>query len=156
MCSGCLLCGKSGLRGEDDGYGTAYSGGGSSCPCCCCCGCFGGGKRGATILYALVGLLLSTAIIVPPVYVHETDGDYAKLFPLVDCAKDLLRKMGRTDGPPPIPTGPLLVADVRNAVGGESVDPRGPDDDGPPGRRSAAPGYHDDDDDDETRGNTYK
>ena len=54
--------------------------------CCCCCG-----KRGATIFFALIGLVLAAGVIVPPVYVHETDRNYEKLFPILSYGKEYLQ-----------------------------------------------------------------
>ena len=58
--------------------------------CCSCklCGCCG--KRGATIFFALVGLVLAAGVIVPPVYVHETDRNYEQLFPILSYGREYL------------------------------------------------------------------
>ena len=56
-----------------------------TCKLCCCCG-----KRGATILFALIGLVLAAGVIVPPVYVHETDRHYEKLFPILSYGRAYL------------------------------------------------------------------
>ena len=58
---------------------------------CCCGGCCG--KRGATIFFALVGILLAAAVIGPPVYVHETDQDYKKLFPILSYGRKYLKNV---------------------------------------------------------------
>lgn len=63
--------------------------------CCCCCG-----KRGATIFFSLAGLLLAAAVIVPPVYVHQTDKDYAKLFPILTYGRMYLEQATERYGPP--------------------------------------------------------
>ena len=59
--------------------------GNGGCRLCCCCG-----KRGATILFALIGLVLAAGVIVPPVYVHETDQNYGKLFPILSYGREYL------------------------------------------------------------------
>ena len=59
-----------------------------TCKLCCCCG-----KRGATIFFALIGLLLAAGVIVPPVYVHETDRNYEKLFPILSCGREYLEEV---------------------------------------------------------------
>ena len=63
-------------------------GGGDGGCCCCCCG-----KRGATIFLALVGIVLAAAVIGPPVYVHETDQDYKKLFPILSYGRKYLKNV---------------------------------------------------------------
>ena len=62
--------------------------GSSFCGCCCT-------KRFATFFFSVVGLVLAVVAIVPPVYVHTTDQDYAKLFPAVRLSKQLLERMTR-------------------------------------------------------------
>ena len=57
--------------------------GGACCGCCC-------GKRGATITFSIIGLLLAVAVIVPPVYVYMTDRQFEKLFPVIGISKRLL------------------------------------------------------------------
>ena len=59
-----------------------------TCKLCCCCG-----KRGATIFFALIGLLLAAGVIVPPVYVHETDRNYEKLFPILSYGREYLEEV---------------------------------------------------------------
>ena len=62
------------------------------CKCCkgtACCGCCCG-KRGATITFSLVGILLAIAVIVPPVYIYMTDRDFDKLFPILRLSKRFL------------------------------------------------------------------
>lgn len=49
----------------------------SGCRCCCC------GKRGATITFGLLGLVLAAAVITPPVYIYQTDQDFTKMFPIL-------------------------------------------------------------------------
>ena len=65
--------------------------------CRCSSGCCG--KRGATVFFALAGLLLAAAVIVPPVYVHETDKDYTKLFPILKYGRIYLEKAAEKYGP---------------------------------------------------------
>ncbi len=56
------------------------------CRCCgCCCG-----RRAATVLVSVVGLLLAAAAIAPPAYIYHTDGDYNKLFPPLRMARQFL------------------------------------------------------------------
>ena len=59
--------------------------------CCKPCGCCG--KRGATVFFALVGLALAAGVIVPPVYVHETDRNYEKLFPILSYGREYLKQV---------------------------------------------------------------
>ena len=60
---------------------------GSAC-CGCCCG-----KRGATITFSLIGIMLAAAVIVPPVYIYTTDQDFNRLFPIIRLAKRFLRQI---------------------------------------------------------------
>lgn len=62
--------------------------GNCACKLCCCCG-----KRGATVFFALIGLLLAAGVIVPPVYVHETDRNYEKLFPILSYGREYLEEV---------------------------------------------------------------
>lgn len=64
-----------------------------SCRCCNCSDCCCGGPRGATIFFSLVGLLLAAAVIIPPVYVHETDQNYTKLFPVLKYGRIYLESV---------------------------------------------------------------
>ena len=72
------------------------------CCCGCCgskskCGCCCGGKRGATVAFGLLGLLLAAAVIAPPVYLYKTDQDYTKMFPIFKYGRLYLAKMAGGD-----------------------------------------------------------
>ena len=60
---------------------------GSKC-CSCCCG-----KRGATVVFALLGLLLAAAVITAPVYIYKTDQDYAKMLPILRYGRQQLARL---------------------------------------------------------------
>ena len=45
------------------------------------------------MFFALIGLVLAAGVIVPPVYVHETDREYKKLFPILSYGKEYLEKV---------------------------------------------------------------
>ena len=62
-------------------------GSGNSC-CGCCCS-----KRGATVCFSLVGLVLAVAVIVPPVYVYAAteERNFKLLFPVLELSKDALQ-----------------------------------------------------------------
>ena len=73
---------------------------GVCCRCCCgsksrCCCC--GGKRGATAMFGLLGLLLSSAVIAPPVYIYKTDQEYNKMFPIFKFGRQLLAEFSGGD-----------------------------------------------------------
>ena len=55
---------------------------------CCCCG-----KRGATISFALLGLLLAAAVITGPVYIYKTDQNYAKMLPILRFGREQLERL---------------------------------------------------------------
>jgi len=40
-----------------------------------------------------MGLALAAAVIAPPVYVHQTDGDYRRLFPLLHYSHAFLSRV---------------------------------------------------------------
>jgi hypothetical protein len=66
--------------------------GGRSCRRCCCC-CCNAGPRGATIFFAVVGLVFAAGVIIPPVYIHETDQNYTKLFPALKYGRMYLEEV---------------------------------------------------------------
>ena len=45
------------------------------------------------MFYALIGLVLAAGVIVPPVYVHETDRNYEKLFPILSYGREYLEEV---------------------------------------------------------------
>jgi len=63
--------------------------------CCgdsrCCCPCCG--KRGATVAFSLLGLLLASAVITPPVYIYKTDQEYSKMFPILKFGREHLARL---------------------------------------------------------------
>lgn len=68
---------------------------------CCCgksgCGCCCASKRGATVTFGLLGLLLSSALIAPPVYIYKTDQDYTKMFPMFKYGRQYLAMIAGGD-----------------------------------------------------------
>ena len=45
------------------------------------------------MFFALIGLVLAAGVIVPPVYVHETDRNYEKLFPILSYGRAYLEEV---------------------------------------------------------------
>ena len=78
---------------------------------CCCCG-----RRGATVAFGLLGLLLASAVIAPPVYIYQTDQDFTKMFPIFKFGRQYLAQMAGGD---PILTTTQGTTDVS---GGEVSD----------------------------------
>ena len=77
----------------------------SGCSCCCC------GRRGATVTFGLLGLLLASAVITPPVYIYKTDQDFTKMFPIFKYGRQYLAQVAGGD---PILTG-LETSTVNSA-----------------------------------------
>merc|ERR1712122_384721 len=63
----------------------------SSGGCCCC------GRRGATVAFGLLGLLLASAVITPPVYIYKTDQDFTKMFPIFKFGRQYLAQIAGGD-----------------------------------------------------------
>ena len=70
---------------------------------CCCCrskssgGCCCCGRRGATVTFGLLGLLLASAVIAPPVYIYQTDQDFTKMFPIFKFGRQYLAQIAGGD-----------------------------------------------------------
>ena len=58
----------------------------------CCCG-----RRGATVAFGLLGLLLASAVITPPVYIYKTDQDFTKMFPIFKFGRQYLAQIAGGD-----------------------------------------------------------
>ena len=92
----------------------------SSGGCCCC------GRRGATITFGLLGLLLASAVIAPPVYIYQTDQDFTKMFPIFKFGRQYLAQIAGGDPilstergsitPESTPGGTLEVSDQQNEM----------------------------------------
>ena len=90
----------------------------SSGGCCCC------GRRGATVAFGLLGLLLASAVITPPVYIYKTDQDFTKMFPIFKFGRQYLAQIAGGD---PIITETTTIATTDssphpNEVSDDSMD----------------------------------
>ena len=90
----------------------------SSGGCCCC------GRRGATVAFGLLGLLLASAVITPPVYIYKTDQDFTKMFPIFKFGRQYLAQIAGGD---PIITetstsAAIDVSTQANEVSDDSMD----------------------------------
>ena len=61
--------------------------------------------------FGLLGLLLASAVITPPVYIYKTDQDFTKMFPIFKYGRQYLAQVAGGD---PIMTG-LETSTVNSA-----------------------------------------
>ena len=61
--------------------------------------------------FGLLGLLLASAVITPPVYIYKTDQDFTKMFPIFKFGRQYLAQVAGGD---PIVTG-LETSTVNSA-----------------------------------------
>ncbi len=94
-------------------------GSGRSC-CGCCCS-----KRGATATFAVIGLALAVAVIVPPVYVYAAteEQDFTQLFPVLELSKQFLERVAEDQKPDVVASGAgggpdVVVVDDGGFMGG--------------------------------------
>ncbi|XP_040563409.1 uncharacterized protein [Lepeophtheirus salmonis] len=85
-----MCCSRRRSSREDDSSRKCCKG--KAC-CCCCCS-----KRGATICFSIIGLIMASGVIVPPVWVYLHDQDYIKLFPMFNLARKYLSQINGDNG----------------------------------------------------------
>eukprot|EP00096_Caligus_rogercresseyi_P000936 TRINITY_DN1149_c0_g3_i3.p1 TRINITY_DN1149_c0_g3~~TRINITY_DN1149_c0_g3_i3.p1 ORF type:complete len:311 (-),score=57.21 TRINITY_DN1149_c0_g3_i3:1192-2124(-) len=113
-----MCCGQNSSR-QDGARRSSGCCGGKAC-CCCCCS-----KRGASICFSLIGLILATGVIVPPLWIYLHDQDYSKIFPVFNLARDYLGKINENNaevegGPPTSPAESPGIKNLSNATVNET------------------------------------